>query len=182
MNIVVAGGAGPTESNFVRHRIDSNDETLAVLDKPICSGNLHSVPAGLPDSTLEFVQGAIGKQEPVLDLLCSPGLFAIVDFAAGSHVACAVESPGRRIGLYCVQMSSSLETACTHNSLLVASDLVAVPDHEQGLGVCCPLEVACRMGCTVADDVREGEEPMINGGCRRHFLHDNDFQIGHAER
>jgi glucose-1-phosphate thymidylyltransferase len=58
----------------------------------------------------------------------------------------------------------------THESLVEAGTFVHVIEARQGLKVCCPEEIAYRMGYIDAEAVRRLAEPMRNNGYGRYLL------------
>lgn len=48
----------------------------------------------------------------------------------------------------------------THESMLEASNFISTIEHRQGIKVCCPEEIAFRMGWISSEKVRELAEPM----------------------
>ncbi len=96
MNILVTGGCGFIGSNFVRQRLTEAGSPLTKLvnlDKLTYAGN----PANLADLAADpryvFVQGDIGDEQLVGELLAAHDIDAIVNFAAESHVDRSIDSP-----------------------------------------------------------------------------------------
>jgi dTDP-glucose 4,6-dehydratase len=86
--VLVTGGAGFIGSAFVRRRLASTDDHIAVLDKLTYAGtraNLAEVESDPPLARrFSFVQGDIANPEAVLPLVAEAD--AVVNFAAESHV------------------------------------------------------------------------------------------------
>jgi dTDP-glucose 4,6-dehydratase len=83
--ILVTGGCGFIGSNFVRLLRARSEYRIVNFDKLTYSGNFENI-ADLADERLRFVQGDICDQ-PALDLLLAEEKpWAIVNFAAESHV------------------------------------------------------------------------------------------------
>ena len=94
MAILVTGGAGFIGANFVRHWLASSDEVVVNLDKLTYAGNLESLAPLVADGRHRFVQGDICDAELVGSLLESCRPWAIVHFAAESHVDRSILGPG----------------------------------------------------------------------------------------
>ena len=95
MNLLVTGGCGFIGSNFIRQRLTSADcpAVLVNLDKLTYAGN----PANLADlanhPSYRFVEGDIGDEALVAQLLAEHAIDAVVNFAAESHVDRSIDSP-----------------------------------------------------------------------------------------
>jgi len=90
--IIVTGGAGFIGCNFVRHMLGAHPELEIVnLDKLTYAGSLDNLQDVLEHPRHRFVQGDIGDGATVRRLL--PGVDAIVNFAAESHVDRSIEHP-----------------------------------------------------------------------------------------
>jgi dTDP-glucose 4,6-dehydratase len=92
--ILVTGGAGFIGSNFVLDWLAANDEPVVNLDKLTYAGNLENLSSLSGDSRHVFVQGDIGDQTLVSELLARHQPRAVVNFAAESHVDRSIHSPG----------------------------------------------------------------------------------------
>ncbi|MEU6862256.1 dTDP-glucose 4,6-dehydratase [Streptomyces sp. NPDC046876] len=88
MHVLVTGGAGFIGSNYVRRTLQGHygtgDVTVTVLDKLTYAGNLANLDPVADDPRLRFVHGDIGDARLLATLL--PGVDAVVNFAAESHV------------------------------------------------------------------------------------------------
>ncbi len=107
--ILVTGGAGFIGSNFVHHMI-SQGKSVITLDALTYAGsreNLHDVS----DNPLhEFVEGSISDQALVRNLLVTREPWAIVNFAAESHVDRSIEGPAAFVDSNIVGVFVLLET------------------------------------------------------------------------
>lgn len=95
MRILVTGGAGFIGSHFVR-RLFSEDSPIEahhviVLDKLTYAGNMANLADVLDYPRFEFVKGDICDGE-LLDVLL-PGIDAVVNFAAETHVDRSIVGP-----------------------------------------------------------------------------------------
>ena len=95
MRLLVTGGAGFIDSNYVRHRLAAQpDDAVVVLDKLTYAGRRQNLD-GLPDERLELVEGDISDRDAVASAI--DGCDAVVNFAAESHVDRSITSPGEFI-------------------------------------------------------------------------------------
>jgi dTDP-glucose 4,6-dehydratase len=85
VRVLVTGGAGFIGSAFVRHLLATDPSAqVIVLDKLTYAGNLENLLPVSDNPGYRFVRGDIGDAETVEQLV--PGLDAIVNFAAETHV------------------------------------------------------------------------------------------------
>jgi dTDP-glucose 4,6-dehydratase len=91
--IVVAGGAGFIGCNFVRAVLARTAWHVVVLDKLTYAGNLLNLADVAARPRYAFVRGDIGDPRVVRPLLESCRPFAIVNFAAESHVDRSIDGP-----------------------------------------------------------------------------------------
>jgi dTDP-glucose 4,6-dehydratase len=80
----VTGAAGFIGSNYVRHILDTTDDTVTVYDALTYAGNLASIRDLIDDRRCRFVKGDICDQDDVLEAMT--GHDAVVHFAAETHV------------------------------------------------------------------------------------------------
>lgn len=90
---LVTGGAGFIGSNFIRYMLQEGEIKIINLDKLTYAGNLESLNDVSNHSQYTFIQGDIGDQTIVRDLLYKYRPQAIVHFAAESHVDRSIEGP-----------------------------------------------------------------------------------------
>ena len=96
MNILVTGGCGFIGSNFVRQRLTeagSPLKKLVNLDKLTYAGNPANLADLAHDPRYVFVQGDIGDENLIGELLAQHDIEAVVNFAAESHVDRSIDSP-----------------------------------------------------------------------------------------
>ncbi len=91
--ILVTGGAGFIGSNFVLHALERGDNTVVNLDNLTYAGNLMSLEPVRHDTRHIFIRGDIADREPVRAILEKHRPWAVVNFAAESHVDRSISSP-----------------------------------------------------------------------------------------
>ena len=91
--ILVTGGAGFIGSNFVLDWLAQSDEPLINLDALTYAGNLEHLASLQGDPRHIFVKGDIGDSELVAKLLAEHKPWAVVNFAAESHVDRSIHGP-----------------------------------------------------------------------------------------
>ena len=84
MRLFVTGGAGFIGSNYVRHVLDTTDDSVTVFDALTYAGNRANLTEFDDDPRFTFVRGDICDRAAVAAAL--PGHDAVVHFAAESHV------------------------------------------------------------------------------------------------
>jgi len=89
--ILVTGGAGFIGSNLVAYLVESG-ETVLNLDKLTYAGNLHNL-SSIDSGRHVFVEGDIGNQELVFQLLAQYKPRAVINLAAESHVDRSIHDP-----------------------------------------------------------------------------------------
>ncbi|MBO1337167.1 dTDP-glucose 4,6-dehydratase [Streptomyces sp. VRA16 Mangrove soil] len=96
MHLLVTGGAGFIGSNYVRRALageyGEGVTAVTVLDKLTYAGNLANLAPVADSSRFRFVQGDIGDAQLLRRVL--PGVDAVVNFAAESHVDRSIGSAG----------------------------------------------------------------------------------------
>ena len=111
MTILVTGAAGFIGSNFVLDWLQTSSETVINLDKLTYAGNRHNLAEIQDDPRHTLVQGDIGDQALVSQLLATHRPRAILNFAAESHVDRSIHGPGEFIQTNIVGTFNLLESA-----------------------------------------------------------------------
>ncbi|MDH1281213.1 dTDP-glucose 4,6-dehydratase [Pseudomonas chengduensis] len=93
MTILVTGSAGFIGANFVLDWLAQDDEPVVSLDKLTYAGNLQNLARLEADARHTFVQGDIGDQALVAELLAKYQPRAVINFAAESHVDRSIHGP-----------------------------------------------------------------------------------------
>jgi len=93
MTILVTGGAGFIGSNFVLDWLSHSDESVVNLDLLTYAGNLENLASVKGDHRHIFVQGNIGDQPLLSELLNQHQPRAVINFAAESHVDRSIHGP-----------------------------------------------------------------------------------------
>lgn len=91
--IIVTGGAGFIGSNYVLKQLHGGSSSIVNLDKLTYAGNLHNLDGIAAERRYEFVHGDVANRELVRRLLRDHTPFAIVHFAAESHVDRSIRGP-----------------------------------------------------------------------------------------
>jgi dTDP-glucose 4,6-dehydratase len=91
--ILVTGGAGFIGSNFVLDWLAQSNQPVINLDKLTYAGNLDNLVSVADDERHIFVQGDIGDFELISRLLKEHQPYAVVNFAAESHVDRSIHGP-----------------------------------------------------------------------------------------
>ncbi len=120
--IIVTGGAGFIGSNFVLSWVKGQHGQCVNLDKLTYAGNLANLAAIEKNSEYTFVQGDIGDRAIVDALLKKYRPYAIVNFAAESHVDRSIHAPGEFIQTNIVGTFNLLEAARAYWSDLNDAD------------------------------------------------------------
>jgi dTDP-glucose 4,6-dehydratase len=96
MRILLTGGAGFIGSNLAHHLLERHEaeplEILINLDALTYAGNLDNI-ADITDSRHVFVQGSIGDEKLVDDLLAKYRIQAVINLAAETHVDRSIDTP-----------------------------------------------------------------------------------------
>ena len=111
MTILVTGAAGFIGSNFVLDWLKTSSETVINLDKLTYAGNRHNLATIQDDPRHTLIQGDIGDQVLVPQLLATHRPRAILNFAAESHVDRSIHGPGEFIQTNIVGTFHLLEAA-----------------------------------------------------------------------
>ena len=112
--ILVTGGAGFIGSNFVRSWLKQEDTQVVNLDVLTYAGNLDSLESMCNEKRHCFVQGDIGDDKLVAELLQKYEPTAIVNFAAESHVDRSIDGPDAFVQTNVVGTFRLLECARHH--------------------------------------------------------------------
>src|SRR4051794_21810722 len=92
--ILVTGGAGFIGANFVHSLLQGDSVKVVNLDALTYAGNLSTLASVSKSRNYEFMKGSIGDRAMVEHLLAKHQPFAIVNFAAETHVDRSIDSPG----------------------------------------------------------------------------------------
>lgn len=93
MTILVTGAAGFIGSNFVLNRTTHTDEKVVAFDKLTYSGNLKNLESINSTDNFTFIKGDIADQEKVAKILRDYQPWAIINFAAETHVDRSIHGP-----------------------------------------------------------------------------------------
>jgi len=91
--ILVTGGAGFIGSNFIMNWLGLGKCPIVNLDKLTYAGNLNNLSSLANDSRYTFVYGDIGDRNLVRELLYKYQPFAVINFAAETHVDRSIYCP-----------------------------------------------------------------------------------------
>jgi len=95
--IIVTGGAGFIGSNFALQWLATEQSPVVVVDKLTYAGNLENLEQIAHDPRYEFVRGDIVDGDFIRELLQQHRPWAIVHFAAESHVDRSILGPSEFI-------------------------------------------------------------------------------------
>ena len=110
--LLVTGGAGFIGSNFIHYWLERHPgDRIVNLDLLTYAGNLENLSDVEASSDYRFVQGDIGDQSLVEQLLAEEGLDTVVNFAAESHVDRSILGPDAFIATNVVGTFALLEAA-----------------------------------------------------------------------
>jgi dTDP-D-glucose 4,6-dehydratase len=110
VRLLVTGAAGFIGSNFVRYWLDAHpDDAVVAFDLLTYAGNRANL-ADVEDR-ITFLEGDIGDQALVEDVLRERGIDVVVNFAAESHNSLAVIDPGRFFRTNAMGTQALLEAA-----------------------------------------------------------------------
>ena len=117
MRLLVTGGCGFIGSNFVRFVLEHyQPEFLTNVDTLTYAGNLENL-AGVPEQCgerYEFFQADIADREAMEALMAKHKFYALINFAAESHVDRSITSSGNFVHTNIVGTEVLLETARRH--------------------------------------------------------------------
>ncbi len=117
MRLLVTGGCGFIGSNFIRHVLTHYGPAMITnVDALTYAGNLANL-AGVAESCgerYEFLQADICDADKIDAVLAQHQYFAVVNFAAESHVDRSIDSPGDFIHTNVVGTSTLLNAARRH--------------------------------------------------------------------
>ena len=116
--ILVTGGAGFIGSNFVRQWLAEEQGEVVNLDKLTYAGNLDSLADVAGDPRYHFVEGDIGDGPLVAGLLDRHRPWAVVNFAAESHVDRSIDRPAAFVETNVVGTFALLEASRAYWSAL----------------------------------------------------------------
>jgi dTDP-glucose 4,6-dehydratase len=116
--ILVTGGAGFIGSNFVRQWLAEEQGEVVNLDKLTYAGNLDSLADLAGDPRYHFVEGDIGDRPLVAGLLDRHRPWAVLNFAAESHVDRSIDGPAAFVETNVVGTFVLLEAARAYWSAL----------------------------------------------------------------
>jgi len=117
MRLLVTGGCGFIGSNFIRYVLEHyQPEMITNMDALTYAGSLESTSDFLPDfgDRYEFVRSDIADFSAVDEVLSNHSYFAVVNFAAESHVDRSIASPENFIHTNIVGASNLLNAARRH--------------------------------------------------------------------
>lgn len=120
--ILVTGGAGFIGSNFVLEWIAAGLGRVVNLDKLTYAGNLQNLASLKHHPDHVFVQGDIADRSLVAALLAEHQPFAILNFAAESHVDRSIDAPEAFLATNVMGTFHLLDVAKTYWQGLAAAD------------------------------------------------------------
>ncbi len=98
MKLFVTGAAGFIGSNYVRHVLETSDDTVVIFDALTYAGNMASIEDVLGDR-VTFVHGDITDRDAVTSAMA--GCDQVVHFAAESHVDRSISGPDAFVHTNC---------------------------------------------------------------------------------
>lgn len=94
MKILLTGGAGFIGSNFVKYMLNKYSAYKIInLDKLTYAGNLENLEGVIDNPNHCFVQGDISDRDLISSVLNEHSPYAVINFAAESHVDRSIEEP-----------------------------------------------------------------------------------------
>ena len=117
MRLLVTGGCGFIGSNFIRHVLGHyGPEMITNVDALTYAGNLANLE-GVADTygeRYEFLGADISDGEKIEALLSMHQFYAVINFAAESHVDRSIDTPGDFIHTNIVGTATLLDRARRH--------------------------------------------------------------------
>ena len=92
MKLLVTGGAGFIGANYVRLKVDGDDD-IVCLDLLTYAGNMDNLDGFVGKDNFTFVRGDINDRKFIFDLFKKEKFDQVVHFAAESHVDRSIEEP-----------------------------------------------------------------------------------------
>jgi dTDP-glucose 4,6-dehydratase len=117
MRLLVTGGCGFIGSNFIRYVLEHyQPEMITNVDTLTYAGSLESTSDFLPEfgDRYEFIRSDIANFAAVDEALSNHSYFAVVNFAAESHVDRSIASPENFFRTNIIGASNLLESARRH--------------------------------------------------------------------
>jgi dTDP-glucose 4,6-dehydratase len=117
MRLLVTGGCGFIGSNFIRYVLEHyQPEMITNVDALTYAGSLESTSDFLPEfgDRYEFIRSDIANFAAVDEALSNHSYFAVVNFAAESHVDRSIASPENFFRTNIIGASNLLESARRH--------------------------------------------------------------------
>jgi len=117
MRLLVTGGCGFIGSNFIRYVLEHyQPEMITNVDALTYAGSLESTSDFLPEfgDRYEFIRSDIADFAAVDEALSNHSYFAVVNFAAESHVDRSIASPEDFFRTNIIGASNLLESARRH--------------------------------------------------------------------
>ena len=117
MRLLVTGGCGFIGSNFIRYVLQHyQPEMITNVDALTYAGSLESTSDFLPEfgDRYEFIRSDIADFAAVDEALSNHSYFAVVNFAAESHVDRSIASPENFFRTNIIGASNLLESARRH--------------------------------------------------------------------
>jgi len=124
--ILVTGGAGFIGSNFVMQWLARESAPVVNLDNLTYAGHLDSLPSIASNAKYQFFRGDVNDRELVRRILSDSQPFAIVHFAAESHVDRSITGPEEFIRTNIHGTFTMLEEARTYFDSLSPADQQAI--------------------------------------------------------
>ena len=116
--LLVTGGAGFIGGNFVHLLMNQDDVRVVNLDLLTYAGNLDTLADIKEGDQYTFVQGDICNKELVSDLLRRYKPYAVVNFAAESHVDRSIDAPSDFVQTNVVGTFNLLECSRAYHASL----------------------------------------------------------------